>query len=165
MRRSIAQLIAALGEKMGMISELKGLLQVEQSCLTALDLEKLEENQQQIMAAMERLSGMSESCKSMIGSISAELGLAGNATLSPIIARLPQPEQVALREAQLQVEVESQGLNRALALNRGLLEDSLKVLDRSATFFNRLFNPGDTYGMAGSLVSTRGGSRFVCKEV
>jgi hypothetical protein len=97
--------------------------------------------------------------------IGTELGLSANTTLSPIIARLHQPEQGALRDAQTRVSAHSQALNGALALNRGLLEDSLKVVDRSVSFFNRLFNPGETYGLAGSLVSRRGGSRFVCKEI
>ncbi|MCM0081166.1 flagellar protein FlgN [Geomonas sp. Red32] len=165
MRVSIAELVAALGEKGSLMRELKRLLQVEQSCLVTLDLAKLEENQQQIQGAMEKLSGLSERCRGMIAALSAELGLSGGAALSPIIARLPAEEQASLREAQRTVAADSRELGGALALNRGLLEDSLTFVNQSVGFFNRLFNPGDTYGMAGSLVSRRGGSRFVCKEV
>ncbi|OGU10257.1 MAG: flagellar biosynthesis protein FlgN [Geobacteraceae bacterium GWC2_58_44] len=164
MNRSITELIAALSDKGELLNQLQGLLQEEQGCLTSLDLARLEENQQEMADAMDRLGRLSESCRKMIESIGSDLGLAGNASLSPIIARLAQPEQKVLREAQARIAADSQALSGALTLNRGLLEDSLKVVDRSVNFFNRLFNPGDTYGGAGSLVARRGGSRFVCKE-
>jgi len=164
MNRNIAELIAALSDKGELLNQLHSLLQEEQNCLTSLDLARLEENQQEMMSAMERLARLSENCKKMMEAIGSELGLAGEVSLSPIIARLAQPEQKALREAQVKISTGSHSLGGALALNRGLLEDSLKVVDRSVNFFNRLFNPGNTYGVAGSIVSSRGGSRFVCKE-
>jgi hypothetical protein len=165
MKRNTAELLSALAEKGVLLKQLRTLLQLEQSCLVSLDLEALEQNQQEILEAMERMATLCEKCKGMIGALGAEIGLTGSTTLSPVIARLPQAEQGALRDAQAAIMADSKALDGALKLNRGLLEDSLKVVDRSATFFNRLFNPGDTYGMAGSLVSRRGGSRFVCKEV
>jgi hypothetical protein len=165
MKRSIAELIAALSEKGELLKRLKGLLREEQACLVALDLTKLDENQLEIVDAMERMANLSDTCKAMIGAVGAELGLPGDATLSPIIARLGQPEQQALRDAQSRIVADSQALGGALDLNRGLLEDSLKVVERSVNFFNRLFNPGDTYGVAGSIVARRGASRFVCKEI
>lgn len=165
MKPSIKTLLAVLSEKGALLEELKVLLQQEQFCLTSLDLPGLEQNQQEMHAAMERMARLSEQCKALIASIGAELGLAGNETLSPLIAHLAPPEQEALKKAQAGIAADSQALGGFLALNRGLLEDSLKVVDRSVSFFNRLFNPGDTYGVAGSIVASRGGSRFVCKEI
>lgn len=165
MKKSVVELIAVLREKRAILKELKDLLQVEQECLVDLDLAALEQNQQEISGAMDRMAQLSRSCRAMISALGTEVGLSGNTTLSPIIARLAQPEQGALREAQADVMADSRALDGALSLNRSLLDDSLKMVDRSATFFNRLFNPGDTYGMAGSLVARPGGSRFVCKEV
>jgi dsRNA-specific ribonuclease len=165
MKKGIPELISTLTEKGELLNEMRRLLQEEQSCLVSLDLARLEENQQEVACAMERMSQLSESCRSMIAAIGTDLGLPGNATLSPIIARAAQPEQKALKEAQTRIAADSKALQGALALNRGLLEDSLKVVDRSVSFFNRLFNPNDTYGLGGSLVARRGGSRFVCKEI
>jgi DNA repair photolyase len=165
MKPNIAELISTLAEKGALLREMRRLLQEEQSCLISLDMSGLEDNQQEIACTMERMAQISERCKAMIAAIGAELGLPANTTLSPIIARMGHPEQGALREAQTRITADSQGLNGALTLNRGLLEDSLKVVERSVSFFNRLFNPGDTYGLAGSLVARRGGSRFVCKEI
>jgi len=165
MKQSIADLISTLSEKGALLQQMRRLLQQEQSCLVALDLAGLEENQQVIAATMQRMEELSGSCKAMIAALGAEQGLPGGTTLSPIIARMAQPEQGALREAQARVAADSKALGGTLALNRGLLEDSLKVVDRSVNFFNRLFNPVDTYGLAGSMVARRGGSRFVCKEI
>jgi hypothetical protein len=165
MNGSIAELTASLGAKAALLKELQVLSQQEQSCLVALDLEALDENQQKLEEAMERMERLTERCRGLISSIASELGLPGTATLSPIVSRTGPPQQRALREAQARVIAESKALNDAVALNRGLLEDSLDVVQRSVDFFNRLFNPGDTYGLAGSLVARRGGSRFVCKEV
>ena len=133
--------------------------------MVALDLARLEENQQQISDLMARMEKLSQSSKAQIAALGSQLGLPEGSSLSPVIARLAQPEQGALKEARAKVLADSQALNGTLTLNRGLLEDSLKVVDRSVTFFNRLFNPGQTYGYGGSLVASRGGSRFVCKEI
>jgi len=165
MKESIAELIAVLGEKGALLQEMRRLMQREQSCLVALDLGGLEQTQQEIAGTMERMAGLTASCKAMIAAIGAEQGIPGSATLSPIIARMAPPERQALQEAQTRIQADSQDLGGALNLNRGLLEDSLKVVERSVSFFNRLFNPGETYGLAGSLVARRGGSRFVCKEI
>ena len=165
MKRDIAELIAALAEKGELLGQMRRLMEQEQACLVALDLVRLEENQQEIACTMERMARLTEACRAKIAAMGAELGLPAQATLSPIIARMGQPEQGALREAQARIAADSQALGGALALNRGLLEDSLKVVERSVSFFNRLFNPGETYGLAGSLVASRGGSRFVCKEI
>jgi hypothetical protein len=164
MKQQIAELISKLAEKGTLLQEMRRLLQQEQACLVALDLAGLEENQQQIAGTMARMEELSGSCKEMIAALGAELGLPGGATLTPIIARLAQPEQGALRAAQTRISADSQAMGGELALNRGLLEDSIKVVERSVSFFNRLFNPGDTYGMGG-MVSRRGGSHFVCKEI
>ena len=164
MKQNIAELISKLAEKGALLQDMRRLLQQEQACLVALDLAGLEQNQQEIAGTMERMEAHSRTLKSMIAALGAELGLPGEATLTPIIARLAQPEQGALRAAQTRIRADSKEMDGDLALNRGLLEDSIKVVERSVSFFNRLFNPGDTYGMAG-LVSRRGGSRFVCKEI
>lgn len=165
MERSIVELIAALCEKGVLIDQLKALLQEEQECMASLDLARMEENQQEIVLGMERLRGLSEKCQCMIGSIGVDLGMPGNSTLSPILEKLGQPERQALKDAQLAVTGNAQALQGALALHRRLIEDSLNLVGRSVNFFNRLFNPGDTYGVAGSLVSRRGASGFVSKEI
>lgn len=165
MDRSIVALIAALCEKGVLIDQLKALLQEEQECMASLDLAKIEENQQEIVAGMERLRLLSEKCREMIACIGGELGIPGNTTLSPIIERLGPQEKKALKEAQESVVGNAQALTGALALHKRLIEDSLNVVGRSVNFFNRLFNPGNTYGVAGSLVSGRGASGFVSKEI
>ena len=164
MGAAVTELLAALNEKGELLARLNTLLREEQSCLTSLDLPGLEENQQEVNDAVERLATLSESCRSMIGALGTELGLGQGVSLTPIIGSLKGSEKGALREAQAAVAAGSQALSGTLALNRGLLEDSLAVVDGSVNFFNRLLNPGDTYGIGGSIVSRRGGSRFVCKE-
>jgi hypothetical protein len=165
MKQGIAELISSLAKKGALLQEMRRLLQQEQSCLVALDLARLEENQKEILCNMERMAQLTGSCKEMVATIGERLGLAGNTTLSPIIARVAQPEQGALKEAQSRIAADSQALKGALTLNKLLLEDSLTMVDRSVSFFNRLFNPGDTYGVGGAIVVRRGGSHFVCKEI
>lgn len=165
MDRSIVELIAALCEKGVLIDRLKALLQEEQECMTALDMARMEENQQEIAAGMERLRVLSEKCRQMIATVGAELGMPGNTTLTPIIERLPAQEKLALKEAQESISNNAEALSGALALHRRLIEDSLNLVGRSVSFFNRLFNPGNTYGVAGSFVTGRGASGFVSKEI
>ncbi|MBU5611493.1 flagellar protein FlgN [Geomonas azotofigens] len=166
MDRSIVELIAALCEKGVLLDQMQALLQEEQECMSSLDMARLEENQQEIGAGMERLAKLSEQCQQMIAAIGTDLGMPGNTTLSPIIERLSAPEKQALKEAQQSVTGNAQALQGALALHRRLIEDSLNVVGRSVNFFNRLFNPGQTYGGAGAFVNAgRGNSGFVSKEI
>ncbi|MBJ6801199.1 flagellar protein FlgN [Geomonas propionica] len=166
MDRNVVELIAALCEKGVLLDQLQALLQEEQECMTSLDMARLEQNQQEIAAGMERLERLSGQCRQMIASIGADLGMPGNSTLSPIIERLAAPEKEALKEAQQSVTGNARALQGALALHRRLVEDSLNVVGRSVNFFNRLFNPGQTYGGAGAFVNAgRGASGFVSKEI
>ena len=165
MNRGTAELIAALTEKGALLERLKSLLQEEQACLVGLDLAGLDQNQQEIVEVMERMAQLTESCQRMIASVGTALGLTGNHTLSPIIEKVGQPESGALRGLQSRIAEQSRSLNGALQLNRDILEDSLKVGAGSLNFFNRMLNPVDTYGQAGSMVSKRGGGRLVCKEI
>jgi hypothetical protein len=115
---------------------------------------------------MERLERLSGQCQQMIVAMGADLGMPGNTTLSPIIERLGAPEQAALKEAQESVSGNASALQGALALHRRLVEDSLNVVGRSVNFFNRIFNPGQTYGGAGAFVNAgRGATGFVSKEI
>lgn len=164
MSAMVSELLTALAEKGDLLGSMNALLEEEQSCITSLDLPRLEENQLELIDAVERLATLSESCRRMIDDLASELGLDRSVSLTPVIDRLNGAEKGALREAQEEILARSQELSGTLALNRGLLEDSLAVVDGSVGFFNRLLNPGDTYGMGGSIVSRRGGSRFVCKE-
>ncbi|GFO70865.1 hypothetical protein GMLC_44440 [Geomonas limicola] len=165
MKQRTAQLIATLAQKGELMQALRNLLEKEKDCMLALDLTGLEETQQEIGRLMGQMGELSETCKAMVAQLGSEMGLAGSPALTPIIDRLAQPEKGALREAQKQVQSHSRELSGALELNRSLLSDSLQVVERSINFFNRLFNPVDTYGLAGSLVSRRGGGRLVCKEI
>ena len=166
MDRNVVELIAALCEKGVLLDQMQALLQEEQECMTSLDLARLEENQQEITAGMERLARLSGQCQEMIAAIGTDLGMPGNSTLSPIIERLGAPEKRALKEAQQSVTGNARALQGALALHRRLIEDSLNVVGRSVNFFNRLFNPGQTYGGAGAFVNAgRGNSGFVSKEI
>lgn len=165
MKSNIVELIAILSEKGAVLTEMTRLLEEEQACLSSLDMVGMEENQQQIEQAMERLAMLSASCQQMIGAVGNELGLTAEHTLSPIIEKVGQPESGALKSVQSRIAEQSQALKGALSVNRAVLEDSLKLVGGSLNFFNRLFNPVDTYGNAGSMVSRRGGSRLLCKEI
>lgn len=165
MEPRIAELIAALCEKGVLMDQLQGLLREEQECMSSLDLARMEENQQEIAAGMQRMARLSTRCQEMIAAIGTELGIPGNKTLTPIIEKLAEPEKLALKDAQQSILSNAQAFNGALALHQRLIEDSLNLVGRSVNFFNRLFNPGNTYGMAGALVSGRGSSGFVSKEI
>ncbi|QXE90341.1 flagellar protein FlgN [Geomonas subterranea] len=166
MDRNVVELIAALCEKGVLLDQMQALLQEEQECMASLDMARMEENQQEITAGMERLARLSGQCQGMIAAIGADLGMPGESTLSPIIERLGAPEKQALKEAQDSVTGNARALHGALALHRRLIEDSLNVVGRSVNFFNRLFNPGQTYGGAGAFVNAgRGASGFVSKEI
>ena len=56
-------------------------------------------------------------------------------------------------------------MNRVLAFNRELLQASLRTVNRSLDFFNRVFSDSCTYGDAGRMVQGSQGARLFCKEI
>lgn len=165
MTETIAELIGVLTEKGTILEEMRNLLEEEQKCIVALDLARMEANQEEIDKATVRMETLNNNCRLLIAKSGEELGLSGNSTLTPIISRVRPPEKDRLEGLQTSLFSSSSALDGLLAVNRGLIQDSLGVVERSISFFNVVFTKSTTYGEAGRMVSNPTGVRLVCKEI
>ncbi|WP_243370231.1 flagellar protein FlgN [Geotalea sp. SG265] len=165
MTAGIDELIMTLQEKGALLDDMHRLLEEEQSCITALDLARLETNQAEIDDAMARLERLNGDCKVLLAKAGTALGLEGNDRLSPLIARISVRERTVLQGVQDNLTSSTTELDTLLSRNRNLLQDSLGLVGRSLKFFNNVFNNAATYGEAGTLRTGSGGARLVCKEI
>jgi hypothetical protein len=165
MSETITALIEVLTEKGVVLEEMRILLEEEQECIIALDLARMARNQEAIDQATAKMESLNGNCRELIEKSGAELGLLSNNTLSPIIERAGTPDKDLLSGLQTRIFSCSTALNHLLAVNRGLIQDSLGVVERSISFFNSVLGTGSTYGEEGRMVSGRSGSRLVCKEI
>lgn len=165
MTAGIDDLIKTLREKGTLLDEMYQLLEEEKNCIVALDVARLETNQSAIDDAMGRLERLNENCRLLLLKAGTALGLEGNATLSPLIARTTGEERQALQGLQNELTTSTMTLDNLLSFNRSLLQDSLGLVDRSLNFFNRMFSNPTTYGEAGRMRSNSAEARLVCKEI
>jgi flagellar biosynthesis/type III secretory pathway chaperone len=164
MTGTIANLIDALRQKGTLLDEMCRLLEEEQQCITALDTAKLEANQAEIDLALTKMAKLNSDCGTLLSRSAAELGLEGSA-LSPVIAGARGREKEILKGLQDELARASSAVQNLLSVNHDLLQDSLGLVNRSLSFFNRMLNHQNTYGDAGRMITSSTGARLVCKEI
>ncbi len=165
MRNSLAKLIRLLGDKEKALEEMTVLLLEEQRCVIGFDPGALVELGSRTEEATARLSGLKRECGALIRQLGDELGVPGEGTLSPIVARLSTAEQAALRPVQKRVAKRAAALERQLDLNRGVLESSLATIGSSMAFFGRVLGGGMTYGAQGHLRSAMAEGNLLRLEI
>lgn len=165
MTTDIDALITALKEKGALLDEMYRLLEEEQNCIVALDMARLEANQSAIDSAMVRMERLNVNCRALLAKAGDTFGLDNNGRLTPLIERTAGRERLMLQGLQKDLTTSTTAVDNLLSLNRGLLQDSLGIVDRSLNFFNGLFNSPTTYGEAGRMKNTKSGARLVCKEI
>jgi hypothetical protein len=104
-------------------------------------------------------------CRELVREVALELELPDAASISPLLARLAEPQREALQGVQRGLLERGATLERRLASNADLLQGVLQTATRSLEFFGRLFNKSSTYGYAGQMM---GGAvnrpRIICRE-
>ena len=159
------QLITLLSEKRDLLEKLLSLLEEENRCIEELDLAGFSSAVELKVGLLDRLQGASERCRHLMKQLAAELGLPDAESLSPLLPRLEQPQQEALRSVQGQLLVSGAAFERLLAINGDLLKGALLTVTRSLDFIGGLFRRSSTYGAAGQMVGGAASARIFCKEM
>lgn len=165
MQSCLPQLVTALSSKRDEMEKLLLLLQDEQRSIIDVDITELEQldlRKRELLGVMER--GNAE-YRLLLRDAALELKLEKAESLSPVIQKTPQPLKEKLSRLQSSLLEIGNSLNSVLDFNKGLLENSLHHVRQNLAFFNSLINSAKTYGDAGNMVASNGGSRLVCKEV
>jgi flagellar biosynthesis/type III secretory pathway chaperone len=162
---SLDQLAAILDEKRSILEELKLLLKHEQVQISDLNLPSLEGTGQDKERIILQLHVLNNLCREHLSAASSDLQLPTDSSLSPVIEKAKSPERERLKELQSVVTVVAHEVTSLNELNRELLQDSLRVTNRSIEFFNKILGVTETYGHRGEVVEERGGARLLRKEI
>ncbi len=165
MSGGIAELIATMAEKKDALDCLRVILEEEKELIIGLESEKLQINSSRKLHVFEKITALSSRCRAALDEACREAGVAGGDALSPLINGLKKPEKDQIRALQSEILGAARENERLLALNKGLLENSLRLVDRSLNFFSKFLTSANTYGEAGRIVELPLGARLVCKEI
>lgn len=165
MSRVISELIDVLSDKQNALERLHAILVEENAMIVGLDSQGLKINTTKKLQVLERISILNDRCHNALADACRETGNSGGDTLSHLVAGLMQPESDKIRTLQKALLYAARKNERLLELNKGLLENSLSMVDRSLKFFSKFLTSSNTYGEAGRILEVPAGSRLVCKEI
>lgn len=161
----VAELIRVLKEKQDSLECMQSILEEENKCIVGLDSDSLAITSAHKEQIIEKISVLNETCRTALQRAHRELETKDGGSLSSLIARLKQPEQDVVCSLQKRLLIVAKKNEQLLSLNKGLLENSLSLVNRSLRFFVGLLSNADTYGNAGRMTESTAGARLIRKEM
>lgn len=165
MTASLNALMQALATNKTVLTELAAFLDEEQRSVVNLDAAAIDGQAERKQELMARLEATGASCQERLRQAAQELQLPQAETLSALMPRLAATERIALQQMQKALQALGIRVNRQLALNRELLDNSLNLVNDSLQFFNRMLTRRPTYGQQGMMMEGGSGIRLVNKEI
>lgn len=159
------KLIALLTQKQQLLERVIPYLEDERGCILESNLERLAEVMEKKTALLNELQELTRRCRGQVAQLAGELGMADTKSLSPLVARLPEPQRETLHGLQGALLQMGERFDQLLRGNGDLLSGALGTVNRSLEFFGRLLNRNATYGGAGRIVDGAARSRIVCREI
>lgn len=159
-----ARMVSVLDEKSILLLRLEEVLTLEQKAIVSLDLSGLEQIDQQKRHLLMQIETNGNEFRQLLKVQAEAAGLPMTVTLTPLLPTLPLAEREQATALQHRMKEQGRRVDRLLDLNRELLQNSLKTVNSSIDFFNRLFTQGATYGGAGRMANDGTGVRLVSRE-
>lgn len=160
-----AELISALAEKENLTGSLLQLLEEERKSIVAMDMTVLEQVDDQKRQLLVQLENANNRFRQIMRQLAGELNVPEGATLSSLLPKMDSAPRSDVTRLQAKILEQGASLETALAFNGELLQGSLRMINRSLDFFGRMFKRTNTYGQAGSMVTSPADMRLVCKEI
>ena len=160
-----SDLISVLSEKETLIGSLVLLLEEERKTVVEMDMANLEQVDDRKRQLLVQLEDSNNRFRQIMRRVAGEMNLSEGANLSSLLPQIDPPSRSELKRLQAKVLQLGGKLETALGYNRDLLQGSLCMVNRSLDFFGRIFKRSNTYGQAGSMVSSPADLRLVCKEI
>jgi hypothetical protein len=161
----IAELIGVLKEKRDSLECMQSILEEENRCIIGFESDSLTITSARKEQIIEKISVLNEKCRTTLQRAHRELGTKDGGGLSSLIARLKQPEKDVVRALQKSLLIVAKKNEQLLAHNKGLLESSIGLVNRSLKFLFGLLNKSDTYGIAGRMMEASAEARLIRKEM
>ncbi|HTP66846.1 MAG TPA: flagellar protein FlgN [Geobacteraceae bacterium] len=162
---SLAELILVLAEKVRALESMRETLEEERRLIIEARVDQLNDNTNRALTLISRLNLLSSRFKALLLSAGEELGLSDSVTLSAVIPAADRQKQPELRELQRKCFTAADAINRLLTMNKGLIRNSLEIIDGSLSLFSRLLGGCETYGAAGRLHNGKAQAGIICREI
>jgi hypothetical protein len=162
---SLTELTSVLAEKVHILESVQFFLEEEERCIIALKPEQLEENTRQAEELMTRMNVVNDRFRVLLSRVGDELGLHEAGTLSALLPGVNPEIRVQLRILQKKCFSAATAIKHHLAINEGLIKQSLSVIDRSMSLFIRFLGGCETYGAAGRILNGKAASGILCREI
>jgi hypothetical protein len=157
--------MSVLAEKIRLLESMQYLLEEEGRCIIELKPEQLEENTRQAEDLMTRLNAVNGRFSALLYRTGDELGLHDTGTLSSLFPGVNPGIRVQLSILQNKCFSAASAIKHNLAINEGLIKQSLIVIDRSMSLFIRFMGGCETYGAAGRILNGKASSGILCREI
>lgn len=165
MREEMAKLVEILNAREASMKELVRLLGEERQNIISCDMERLQATTDSKVQLADEMETLDRACRKLLASEGEHCNLRGNESLSPLIARSPEPVAGELKNLQTRLASLSADVRRLLDENKRLLDSSLSTVGRSLAFFRSRLTVAETYGGSGHMVERPMNSSFLRKEI
>jgi hypothetical protein len=157
--------MSVLAEKVYALESMQFFLEEEERCIIEHKPKQLEENTRQTEELMTRLNAVDDRLRALLFQVGNELGLHEAGTLSSLFPRIDPEIRVQLRNSQKKCFSAATEIKRRLAINEGLIKQSLRVIDRSMSLFIRALGGSETYGPTGRILKGKAASGILFREI
>ena len=162
---SLSDLISVLGEKVGTLESLVDILKEEQRFIVEARTEQLNENTRLALASISTMNILNGRFRELLVKTGSEFGLSETGSLTDLFPGVDPESCLALKRLQKRCFTAVDTINRLLAMNEGLIRNSLNIIDRSISLFGRLLGGCETYGSAGRMRKGRAQAGMFCREI
>jgi len=162
---SLTDLMAVLAEKVRVLESMRFFLEEEERCITLLKPEQLAENTRRAEGLMTRLNLANDRFRALLSRAGDELGIPEVGNLSSLLPGVEPEIRAQLLILQKDCFSAAAGIKHHLAVNEGLIKQSLNVIDRSMSLFRRFLGGCETYGAAGRISNGKAASGILCREI
>ena len=162
---SLTDLISVFSEKLQVLESIQYFLEEEERCIIEHKPKRLEENTRQTEELMTRLNAVNDRFGVLFCQARDELGLHEAGTLSALFPRVNPEIRVQLRALQKKCFSTAAAIKHHLAINEGLIKQSLRVIDRSMSLFIRVMGGCETYGPTGRILKGNAANGILFREI
>lgn len=162
---SLTELMSVLAEKVQVLETMRLFLEEEERCIIELLPEQLEENSRQAEELISRMNTVNDRFRVLLSRAADELGSPEARTLSSLLPGVNPEIRVQLRLMQNKCFCTANAIKHHLALNEGLIKQSLSIIDRSMSLFIRTLGGCETYGATGRISKGKAASGILCREI
>lgn len=149
------------------LGTLRDLVLQERQDIISINLTGLAERRVNIEKMLEHVGDLNAQVSVQIAVACDAFGLTGEKTLSQLITVVPKPDRDMYALLQKTVRSDSAAVKNDLAINQGLLHDSLAFTNYSLQTFTGILkaNTSNTYGSQGRFIESIDQPRIICKEI